>query len=72
MGFRSSTKGGLNVRQTEKLVKTLMSHGLETPAPEKKASAEVDYAAEGKPSASSMGFRSSRCRFSIMASSMAF
>ena len=40
------TKGGLNVRQTEKLVKALMSHGLETPAPEKKASAEVDYAAE--------------------------
>ena len=40
------TKGGLNVRQTEKLVKALMSHGREDPAPEKKASAEVDYAAE--------------------------
>ena len=46
------TKGGLNVRQTEKLVKTLMSHGLETPAPEKKASAEVDYAAEAAKSLS--------------------
>ena len=46
------TKGGLNVRQTEKLVKTLMSHGLETPAPEKKASAEVDYAAEAAKSPS--------------------
>lgn len=46
------TKGGLNVRQTEKLVKALMSHGLETPAPEKKASAEVDYAAEAAKSLS--------------------
>ena len=46
------TKGGLNVRQTEKLVKTLMSHGLETPAPEKQASAEVDYAAEAAKSLS--------------------
>ncbi len=48
------TKGGLNVRQTEKLVKTLMSHGLETPAPEKKASAEVDYAAEAAKSLSTL------------------
>ena len=40
------TKGGLNVRQTEKLVKALMSHGREDPAPEKKASAEVEHAAE--------------------------
>ena len=46
------TKGGLNVRQTEKLVKALMSHGLETPAPETKASAEVDYAAEAAKSLS--------------------
>ncbi len=46
------TKGGLNVRQTEKLVKTLMSHGREDPAPEKKASAEVDYAAEAAKSLS--------------------
>ena len=46
------TKGGLNVRQTEKLVKALMSHGRETPAPEKKASAEVDYAAEAAKSLS--------------------
>ena len=57
VGFRVKavseiTKGGLNVRQTEKLVKTLMSHGLETPAPEKKASAEVDYAAEAAKSLS--------------------
>jgi ParB family chromosome partitioning protein len=46
------TKGGLNVRQTEKLVKALMSHGREDPAPEKKASAEVDYAAEAAKSLS--------------------
>lgn len=48
------TKGGLNVRQTEKLVKALMSHGREDPAPEKKASAEVDYAAEAAKSLSTL------------------
>ena len=45
-------KEGLNVRQTEKLVKSLLAQGRETSAPEKKPSQEVDYAAEAAKSLS--------------------
>lgn len=55
-------KEGLNVRQTEKLVKTLLAQGRETSAPEKKPSQEVDYAAEAAKSLSARLGRA--CRIS--------
>lgn len=55
-------KEGLNVRQTEKLVKSLLAQGRETSAPEKKPSQEVDYAAEAAKSLSARLGRA--CRIS--------
>lgn len=55
-------KEGLNVRQTEKLVKSLLAQGREVPAPEKKPSQEVDYAAEAAKSLSARLGRA--CRIS--------
>ena len=55
-------KEGLNVRQTEKLVKSLLARGRETSAPEKKPSQEVDYAAEAAKSLSARLGRA--CRIS--------
>ncbi|MDE7220325.1 MAG: ParB/RepB/Spo0J family partition protein [Oscillospiraceae bacterium] len=55
-------KNGLNVRQTEKLVKTLLAQGKDDPVQEKKAPAEVDYAAEAAKSLSTRLGRA--CRIS--------
>lgn len=55
-------KNGLNVRQTEKLVKTLLAQGEAEPVKDKKASAEVDYAAEAAKSLSTRLGRA--CRIS--------
>lgn len=55
-------KDGLNVRQTEKLVKSLLAQGREVPAAEKKPSQEVDYAAEAAKSLSARLGRA--CRIS--------
>ena len=55
-------KSGLNVRQTEKLVKMLLAHGEEEPVKEKKSPAEVDYAVEAAKSLSTRLGRA--CRIS--------
>ena len=55
-------KNGLNVRQTEKLVKMLLAHGEEEPAKEKRSPVEVDYAAEAAKSLSTRLGRA--CRIS--------
>ena len=55
-------RSGLNVRQTEKLVKVLLARGEEEPVGEKKIPAEVDYAAEAAKSLSTRLGRA--CRIS--------
>ena len=58
---REIVNGGLNVRQTEKLVKMLLARSQE-PADERKSVKEVDYAAEAAKSLSSKLGRA--CRIS--------